>query len=66
MNWAAAGTDFGRPSVVRSLRERISTANSHGSGNSMRRLALWAGMPATVVAGVALWFILVPGRSGAG
>ena len=52
MNWVAAGTDFGR--------------NSHGSGNSMRRLALWAGMPVAVVAGVALWFILVPGRSGAG
>jgi hypothetical protein len=33
----------------------------------MRRVALWAGLPAVVtVLGVALWFILVPGRSGAG
>ncbi len=32
----------------------------------MRRSALWVGVPVTVVAGVALWFTLVPGRSGAG
>jgi hypothetical protein len=33
----------------------------------MRKVALWAGMPAVIaVAGVSLWFTLVPGRSGAG
>jgi hypothetical protein len=32
----------------------------------MRRLVLRAGLPLAVVVGVALWFILVPGRSGAG
>jgi cytochrome c-type biogenesis protein CcmH/NrfF len=32
----------------------------------MRRIALWVGPPAAVVAGVTLWFTLVPGRSGAG
>lgn len=33
----------------------------------MRKAALWAGLPAVVaVAGVGLWFTLVPGRSGAG
>lgn len=33
----------------------------------MRKVALWAGMPALAVGlGVGLWFTLVPGRSGAG
>ena len=33
----------------------------------MRKVALWAGLPAAVaVAGVGLWFLLAPGRSGAG
>jgi hypothetical protein len=33
----------------------------------MRREAYWAGAPlAFAAAGVALWFILIPGRSGAG
>jgi hypothetical protein len=33
----------------------------------MRKLVVWAGVPAAfAVAGVALWFTLVPGRSGAG
>lgn len=32
----------------------------------MRRAALWVGLPTGVVAGVALWFTLIPGRSGAG
>jgi len=32
----------------------------------MRGLALKAGLPLAVVAGVGLWFVLVPGRSGAG
>lgn len=33
----------------------------------MRKEACWAGVPlAFATAGVALWFILVPGRSGAG
>lgn len=33
----------------------------------MRRVALWAGVPAVAtVIGVTLWFTLVPGRSGAG
>ncbi|VTR90711.1 unnamed protein product [Gemmata massiliana] len=33
----------------------------------MRKAALWAGVPAVAaVTGVALWFTLVPGRSGAG
>lgn len=30
----------------------------------MRKTALWGG--AGVVAGVGLWFVLIPGRSGAG
>jgi hypothetical protein len=33
----------------------------------MRKLAMWAGVPGVLAAsGVTLWFILVPGRSGAG
>jgi hypothetical protein len=32
----------------------------------MRKVALWAGLPAGIVVGVTLWFTLVPGRSGAG
>jgi hypothetical protein len=33
----------------------------------MRKVALWAGLPAAgIVVGVSLWFTLVPGRSGAG
>lgn len=33
----------------------------------MRRVVMWAGVPAgAAVLGVALWFTLVPGRSGAG
>jgi len=33
----------------------------------MRKLAMWAGVPSLfAVAGVVLWFTLVPGRSGAG
>ena len=32
----------------------------------MRKAALWVGLPAVGVLGVALWFTLVPGRSGAG
>jgi hypothetical protein len=32
----------------------------------MRKLVCWAGPPAAVVAGVTLWFTLIPGRSGAG
>jgi hypothetical protein len=33
----------------------------------MRKAVWWAGLPACVtVVGVALWFTLVPGRSGAG
>lgn len=32
-----------------------------------RKVALWAGLPTVAVGlGVALWFTLVPGRSGAG
>jgi hypothetical protein len=34
---------------------------------SMRKTALRAGLPAAfVVAGVVMWFTLIPGRSGAG
>jgi hypothetical protein len=33
----------------------------------MRKAALWAGLPAVAAgAGVVLWFVLIPGRSGAG
>jgi hypothetical protein len=33
----------------------------------MRKVALWAGLPAVAAAvGVVLWFTLIPGRSGAG
>jgi hypothetical protein len=32
----------------------------------MRRVVVLAGLPVAVVAGVGLWFTLVPGRSGAG
>ncbi|MDB5309512.1 MAG: hypothetical protein JWO38_3714 [Gemmataceae bacterium] len=33
----------------------------------MRKVVLWSGVPAgAVVAGVVLWFTLIPGRSGAG
>ncbi len=33
----------------------------------MRKTALWTGLPAAAaVAGVVMWFTLVPGRSGAG
>jgi hypothetical protein len=33
----------------------------------MQKAAIWAGLPAVAtVLGVVLWFILVPGRSGAG
>jgi hypothetical protein len=33
----------------------------------MRNATIWAGLPAVAtVLGVALWFTLVPGRSGAG
>jgi hypothetical protein len=32
----------------------------------MRKLALWVGLPTVGVLGVTLWFMLVPGRSGAG
>jgi hypothetical protein len=33
----------------------------------MRKVALWAGVPAVaVVVGAGLWFALIPGRSGAG
>jgi hypothetical protein len=33
----------------------------------MRKLAIWAGVPGLLAAaGVGLWFMLVPGRSGAG
>lgn len=33
----------------------------------MRKTVLWSSIPtAAVVAGVAMWFVLIPGRSGAG
>jgi hypothetical protein len=33
----------------------------------MRKVVVWGGTPVTaVLAGVAMWFVLTPGRSGAG
>ena len=52
MPWAAIGTD--------------SDATRTEAGRVMQRFVLWVGPPVAVVIGVALWFILVPGRSGAG
>jgi hypothetical protein len=39
---------------------------THRTEADMRRLVLWFALPAASVVGVALWFTLVPGRSGAG
>ena len=50
--------------MTRSRSEGI-RPDSHGSGEYMRRVAIRAALPGSIVAGVALWFVLVPGRSGA-
>jgi hypothetical protein len=54
----------GRPGRTAHGREGV-PAGTRKDANRMRKVVLWGGLPAAV-AGVALWFMLVPGRSGAG
>ena len=60
-----AGGDGTRPAASAAPVE-MTRPTSQGS-DPMRRAMWWAGLPVGgTVLGVALWFTLIPGRSGAG